>query len=82
MNNCGANMVESIATVAATTFGNHGNVRLLLKPEEGAAVLGLSRAKFYELLASGQIKSLKIGRSRRVPFVELEKWVKQSLENQ
>ena len=39
--------------------------RLLLRPREAAALLGLGRSTVYELIASGAIPSLTIGRSRR-----------------
>lgn len=57
-------------------------VRLLLRPEEGAEAIGVSRAKFYELLARGQIKSIKVGRSRRVPVSELNAWIASELASQ
>jgi excisionase family DNA binding protein len=56
--------------------------RLLLRPEEAADAIGLSRARFYELLASKQIKSIKIGRSRRVPISELQSWIAAELADQ
>ncbi len=39
--------------------------RLLVSLNEGAKAIGVCRAKFYELLAEGQIESVKIG-SRRL----------------
>lgn len=48
---------------------------LLLRPEEGARALGVSRARLYELLASGEIESVRIGRSRRIPRQALEAFV-------
>lgn len=41
--------------------------QLLYKPEEAAQVLGLGRSKVFQLMAAGQIESVVIGRSRRVP---------------
>jgi excisionase family DNA binding protein len=49
--------------------------RMLFRPEEAAETLGLSRARLYQLLASGQLGSVKIGASRRVPLVDLEAFV-------
>lgn len=40
--------------------------RLAYSPAEAAQLLGLSRARLYELLTDGSIPSLKIGRSRRI----------------
>jgi excisionase family DNA binding protein len=50
--------------------------RLLLKVEEGAYQIGVSRARMYELIASGAIPSLTIGRSKRIPAEALRDWVR------
>jgi excisionase family DNA binding protein len=49
--------------------------RLLLTPEEAAAVLSVGRTKVYELIARGQLFSVRIGASRRIPRVALETFV-------
>jgi excisionase family DNA binding protein len=49
--------------------------RLLLRPIEAAESLGISRAKLYELLARGEIRSLTIGASRRIPASDLQAYV-------
>jgi excisionase family DNA binding protein len=41
--------------------------KLLLRVEEAQDVLGLGRTKVYELVASGQLRSVHIGRSVRIP---------------
>ncbi len=41
--------------------------KLLVTPAEAATALGISRTRVYELMASGQLASVKIGRSRRIP---------------
>jgi excisionase family DNA binding protein len=41
--------------------------RLLLTPSEAAHWLGICRSKVYELLYAGELRSVKIGRSRRIP---------------
>jgi excisionase family DNA binding protein len=51
--------------------------KLLLKPEEAAAVLGIGRSKMYELLAAGLVESVRIGSCRRVPRAALEVFVEQ-----
>ncbi len=48
---------------------------VLLKPEDAAALLGISRTRVYGLIGSGELASVKIGRSRRVPRVELDSYV-------
>lgn len=39
----------------------------LLTPREAAEVMSVSRSRVYELVASGRLRSVRIGRSRRVP---------------
>jgi excisionase family DNA binding protein len=41
--------------------------KLLYTTAEAAALLGLCRNKVYELMYAGTLKSVKIGRSRRIP---------------
>jgi excisionase family DNA binding protein len=41
--------------------------------KEAARLLSLSLAKTYGLLASGELKSVKIGRSRRIPLSEIQR---------
>jgi prophage regulatory protein len=54
--------------------------RLLLRPAEAGEALGLCRSKTYELIASGAIPSIRIGRNVRVPADALRKWVTDQLE--
>jgi excisionase family DNA binding protein len=49
--------------------------KLLLTPVEAAERLGISRTKVYELMASGQLASVKIGKCRRVPATALTAFV-------
>lgn len=48
---------------------------LLLKPEAAAEELGVSRAQLFKMLARGEVESVNIGRSRRIPFEALEDYV-------
>ena len=50
---------------------------LLVTPEEAARRLSLARSTIYELLLMGEIESVKIGRSRRVPADALTDFVDQ-----
>ena len=45
-------------------------------PKQVASVLMLSRSRTYELIASGEIPSIKIGWSRRVPAAFLDEYVR------
>ena len=49
--------------------------KLLLTVIEAAQALNLSRSLMYDLVLSGQVFSLKIGRSRRVPASELQAFI-------
>ena len=49
--------------------------QLLLRPEEVQEALGLGRSKTYELIASGQLPVVRIGRCVRVPAAGLRRWV-------
>ncbi|MCW2608730.1 MAG: helix-turn-helix protein [Frankiales bacterium] len=51
------------------------NESLLYKPEAAAAALGIGRSKFFELISTGQIETVQIGRSRRIPAQALEDYV-------
>ncbi|MGH8898778.1 MAG: excisionase family DNA-binding protein [Egibacteraceae bacterium] len=54
--------------------------KLLLKPEEAAALIGVGRSKMYELIAAGAVKSVKIGALRRVPATALDDYVAALIE--
>ncbi len=48
---------------------------LLLKVPDVVACLGLSRAKVYELMASGELPSVRVGGSRRIRAEDLGTFV-------
>ena len=48
---------------------------LLLKVEQAADRLNLGRAKVWQMVMAGEIPSLTIGRSRRIPAAALREWV-------
>jgi excisionase family DNA binding protein len=66
---------RSNGIAALTAPQSEGIPRLLLKPEEAAIALGVSRSTLYELLAAGAVESVHIGKSRRVPLAALERYV-------
>ena len=53
----------------------------LLTIKEVQKILGLGRTKVHQLLSDGDIKSLKIGRSRRIRIRDLNKYVESLFEN-
>jgi excisionase family DNA binding protein len=48
---------------------------MLLRVEKAAEMLSLSRAATYQLIRTGDLPSIVIGRSRRVPLAQLEQWI-------
>ncbi len=51
--------------------------RLLLRVPEVAEALGLGRTKVYELIATGELPVIRLGRAVRVSVVALQKWVEE-----
>ena len=51
------------------------NANLLVKPEEAAERLQISRSALYELIRDGSIRSVKINRSRRIPVDALDTFI-------
>ncbi len=54
---------------------SHPGLVLLLSVEEVARALRLGRSKTYELIASGELETVHIGRSVRVPVDAIERFV-------
>ncbi len=50
---------------------------LLLRPNEVAALLGVSRSRVYELANAGAIPSLRLGGSLRIPRSRLVSWIEE-----
>jgi excisionase family DNA binding protein len=49
--------------------------RLLLTVADAAVVLAIGRTTLYELIATGQLATVHIGRAVRIPRAELEAFV-------
>ena len=49
--------------------------KLLLKPQEAAERLGVSERTVYELIAAKKIRSVKIGKLRRISMRALEEFI-------
>lgn len=56
------------------------DVRILLKPTEVAEALGCGRTAAYELLNSGEVPIVRLGRSLRVALDDLNEWVERQKE--
>ncbi len=55
---------------------------LLLTPAQAAERLSIARSSLYSLLLTGEIVSLKIGRSRRVPLDALAAYIDRKVREQ
>jgi excisionase family DNA binding protein len=51
--------------------------KLLLTTEEAASVLGIGRTRMYQLVRTGKVRSVTLGRSRRIRPEDLETYVEQ-----
>ena len=54
--------------------------KLLLTAIEAAEQLTVSRTKIYELMAAGTLRSIRIGRLRRVPVDALKDFIDRSVD--
>ncbi len=54
----------------------------LIRVEEAAQALGISRSRAYELVQRGELVSVLIGRSRRIPVAELHAYIERLVEEQ
>ena len=55
---------------------------LLLRTDEAAIVLGIGRTKVFEMLTSGELPAIRIGRCVRVPKDRLIKWIDEQADTQ
>lgn len=49
--------------------------RLLLTPGEAAQLLGIGKTKVFELIRTGAVPSLRIGRARRIPRPAIDAFI-------
>jgi len=54
--------------------------RMLVTVPEAAVQLGVGRSFLYGLILRGDIGSLKLGRSRRIPVAELQRFIRERLQ--
>jgi excisionase family DNA binding protein len=50
---------------------------LLVRVEEAARMLSLSRSTIYEMMDAGELPSVRRGTARRIPVAALRAWVDQ-----
>lgn len=51
----------------------------LFRPERAAQYLDCSRSTVYELMETGQLRSLKINKLRRIPRAELDRYIREQM---
>ena len=51
--------------------------RLLLRIPEVAETLGIGRTKIYEMIATGELPTVRFGRAVRISVTTLQKWVEE-----
>lgn len=51
--------------------------KLLLKPAEAADAASVSKTTMYDLIARGEIQTVRVGTDLRVPVSALNKWITQ-----
>ena len=56
--------------------------RVLLRMDEAANAIAVSRSHLGRLVARGEIPTVRVGRSRRVPADELQRWVRERVTEQ
>jgi excisionase family DNA binding protein len=55
---------------------------MLLTVNEAAARLAIGRTMLYELIARRELRTVKIGRARRIPESAVEDWIARQLQDQ
>ena len=56
--------------------------KLNLKIPEAVQFSGLSRTRIYELIAAGEIESIKVGRARLIPTAAIEAYFERSASDE
>lgn len=53
----------------------------LLRVEQVGQILGVGRTKLYEMVRTGELPVIRIGRLVRVPRAELDRWLGERLRS-
>jgi excisionase family DNA binding protein len=65
-----------LITMTAENLSHGGTEPLLLRPSEGAFMLGISRSRVYEMIARGELPGvMRLGRTIRISRRVLEAWI-------
>jgi excisionase family DNA binding protein len=71
----------SITSQFTRTEADDMNERLMLRVGEAAEAIGVSRTKAYELIARGELPTVRVGGCVRVPVAALKDWIAQQLRD-
>jgi excisionase family DNA binding protein len=71
---------KRVGRTFAMVVVKEGSPKLLLTAVEAAEQLTVSRTKVYELMAAGTLRSIRIGRLRRVPVDALKDFIDRSVD--
>jgi excisionase family DNA binding protein len=52
----------------------------LLKADEVGRLLGLGKSKVYEMMQARELPVVRIGGARRVPLLDLQRWIRERTE--
>jgi excisionase family DNA binding protein len=74
-------MSELLAPTLPPPQPDGAGAPLLLRVTEGAQLLGISRTSMYQLVATGQVPLVRIGKSVRLVRSGLEAWIRSSQES-
>ncbi len=76
----------AIARIGTSPDSDSGFVRLpsklLISRQEAAAMLSIGRTKLFQLIADGQLPSVRIAGCRRIPVAVLERFVQLLLDTE
>ncbi len=53
---------------------------LIVRVEEAARLLSLSRSTIYEMMDRGELPSVRCGAARRIPMAALRAWVERQTD--
>jgi excisionase family DNA binding protein len=54
--------------------------RLLLRAEEVAELLGIGRSKVWQMIWSGELPVIRMGKLVRIPRSRLEAWIESNVD--
>jgi len=78
----GAPWAQAVAAPAGADFPGIPVTPLLLSVEEGAAQLRIGRSRMFALIRQGDVLSVMVGGSRRIPYDALKAYVNRLVAQQ